>query len=272
MTRRSTPSTIALVAIATAAVAGCGEHSRERPAAPSMPTSTVAGPEIVEIAERCVPPSPLAARHHDVEPSVARVRLDGSVRAATRADRRFITRLVLRAGSGGRFAGRLVGTRRAGGASRATLRWSGAAGILLPDAELAIGADRIRIRTGSGSPWRDAGSASGAALDVGRELLDHPFLLRPVRAARRGNRLDVDLVAPPARLRAYATAERRGPVTELLRGARSLRITAHVRGDELVGDRFRLVTTVPSGIPTLTPLAGRLVEVVGSTGSCPLTR
>lgn len=195
-----------------------------------------------------------------------------AVRSATRTDRRFVTRLAVRTGTQQPFTARLAGTRRADGTSRATLRWSGAAGILLPDAELAIAANRIRMRsTEPTGAWHDVGSASGASLDVGRELLDHPFLLQVVRVGRDGDRVDVELEARPRELRAHATTERWGPVTELLRDARSLRVTAHLDEGELVGDRFRLVTTIPPGIPVLAALAGRPVRVEGTTGSCPAT-
>lgn len=275
MTRPSILLRLAILAAAASLAGACGDEGDDAPRADpaTRPTTTTRAATSERGGRPCPFPAPVldpSTEHAD-----ARGRIDGAVDVATRTDRRFVTRLeLLLVGTQGRFRARLTGTRRADGSSRATLRWSDPAALLLPDAELAVRANRILLRTGPDGTgrWRDAGSASGVALDVGRELLDHPFLLRVVGAARAGERLDVTLESPPPRLRAYATSERNGPVTELLRAARSLRITANLDDGELVGDRFRLVTTVPEGIPALAPLAGRVVVVTGTTGSCALTR
>lgn len=265
MTRWRARITIGLLAVAGS---GCGGEGRQ-PAPDAVHRDSPRTPATAAPAplDRCAPPPLLVGR--PVDAAAARERLTSAVRAARRTERRFVTNLSLRAGELGPFTARLVGTRRADGSSRATLRWSGAAAALLPDVDLAVHRDRIRIRdAGGASAWRDLGSASGVALDVGRELFDHPFLLRTRSAAGAGRRLDLRMEAPAAGLRAYATTERRGPITELLRNARSLRITAQVDGATLVGDRFRLVTVVPDGIPAIAALRGRVVEVAGATGLC----
>lgn len=275
MSTRRAQLRIGLLALVAPLAAGCGDGSdRDRgpdvrpPAPPAQRAVPVEDSDPGGSGEPCSAPAPVVPAPTDRTGS--RARLEAAVRTATRSDRRFVTRLVLRPGTQGPFTARLAGTRQADGSSRATLRWTGAAAIVLPDAEVAIAANRVRIRgTGRDNAWRDVGSASGAALDVGRELLDHPFLLQVVRTSRDGGRIDVVLQARAGELRAYATNERRGPVSDLLRGARSLRITAHLDEGELVGDRFQLVTTVPAGIPALAPFSGRVVRVVGTTGSCP---
>jgi len=132
---------------------------------------------------------------------------------------------------------------------------------------LRIVDDTIYVR--AGTRWTNRGSASGIALDVGRELFDHPFLLEPTAAMRDGTDHLVELAAPPAPLRDYATNERHGPVTELLADATALTITGRVaRTGTLVGDSFVLETTLPPGI--VPGLAGRRARIEARTGYCPL--
>ncbi|MCW2949809.1 MAG: hypothetical protein JWN41_822 [Thermoleophilia bacterium] len=164
---------------------------------------------------------------------------------------RFATAAVLALDSGVTLRATLAGVHGSHGQSTGTLRWAGLARALLPSEQLRIADNEIAVRElRVGARWQPLGSASGIALDVGRELLMHPFLL-DVTAVARGDRvLVVRSVARPADLRRYATNERHGLATELLAGARSLQIDALLVGGRLAGDRFQLVTVLPSQLAT----------------------
>jgi hypothetical protein len=212
-------------------------------------------------------PKPPAPADAQLDPAVARRLLDAAARRATAATGSFVTDLQVQ------LDGELLGTARLDGtrsrtSSHGDLRWSGGAALLLPDMSLRIERDRLLVKTERDDDERDIGSASGVALDVGRELLDHPQLLDVTAARGTRARFTVDLTAPAPRLRAYATGERQGPVTELLRGVRSLRLTAHVAAGRLAFDSFVLQTDVPPGIDELGALAGRTVTVAGQTRHC----
>lgn len=243
---------------------GCGDDRSEPAARPTTtPGGTVDRSSPVpagEPAASCgdVPVPPL---HGSPADSVeARVQLDRAARRATRAGHRMRIELDVAGALGSRTAS-LEGRRLPTGESAARLDWT------VLGFDLRIVDDRLYRRRPL-TDWRDLGSASGAALDVGRELLDHAFLLDAVAARRDGRRLAVTLEAPAAQLRAYATTERRGPVTDLLTGTRMLRITSIVDRGRLAGDRFVLVATPP---PSLRPLLGRApVTIRGRSTYCPL--
>ena len=57
--------------------------------------------------------------------------------------------------------------------------------VWLPSATLRISGDQLAVRAGSSSEFTPRGSASGVHLDVGRELLMHPFLLRTTKKSIR---------------------------------------------------------------------------------------
>lgn len=200
----------------------------------------------------------------------ARELVEAATKRATRTPHRFDIALTIEADAlPARIHGRLVGVRDAGGASRGRLTWSGLAGAALPELDLRIVHDRLALRERPRGAWRELGSASGVSLDVGRELLDHPFLLTYARARGRSREATVVLVAPPEQLRRYATDERRGPVSELLAGATSLTLVAHIAAGELAGDAFTLVTDAPSGVPLVG--SGR-ITIRGRSGMCPTGR
>lgn len=202
--------------------------------------------------------------------AAARTTVLDAARRATTTGHRFSIALDLRAG---RLRGEatIYGRRMPDNTSAALVRWTGAAGALLPDLGMRIVADRLYLQTGQfDAPWRLAGSASGVSLDVGRELLDHPFLLTTTNARGTGGMRSVTFAAPADQLRAYATSERRGPVTDLLRQARQLTLVAHVRGGQLVGDRFTLVTTVPEALRRGPIRAGVPIRIVGASSYCRL--
>ncbi len=192
--------------------------------------------------------------------------VDAAAGRSRRLGHRFETDLRIRSGlsASATLRGRLLPT----GESEARLEWSGPASLVLPDATVRIVGNSIYARSEGDAAWRSLGSASGVALDVGRELLDHPFLLRPVAGREDEHRAVVELVADPAALRAYAGTERRGIATDLLVGARSLRITSLAAGGRLVADTFALTTRLP---PALAKVAGGpLARVTGATSYCPL--
>jgi hypothetical protein len=194
--------------------------------------------------------------------------VDRAVARANTRDRRFTTRLQLSTSTGLRGNAVLVGRRSADGSSTARLRWRGPAALLLPDTTLRIVDDQLTIRTDRDAAFRSLGSASGVSLDVGRELLAHPFLLDARDAQGRRDDLVLTLVAPRDQLRRYATSERRGPVTELLRDVDALQVTPRIVDDELVHDRFVLRTRIPSTITEILPLRGATVTITGATSTC----
>lgn len=179
---------------------------------------------------------------------------------ATRTGHRFSTRLDLAYGPL-RARATLTGRRTPENSSVARIDWTGAAGLLLRDMQLRIIDDQLYTQPGPPSaPWQERGSASGVSLDVGRELLDHDFLLTTTAAWGDERAAAVAFTVPADRVREYATTERRGPVTDLLRSIRRLTLVAHVRDGRLVGDQFTLVTST----------AGRPMRIVGATRYCPL--
>ncbi len=237
-----------------ATTAGCAETAPANRAVREKPVDchTVAGERLADVAS-------------------ARATIDDAARATTRSGGAFVTQLQVRSGAITLARARLTGRRSADGSSRGHLAWSGAASLLAPDLDLRIVDNSISLRRDDRPRvWQPLGSASGVALDVGRELLMHPFLLRERSANGAGDSVRVALVAPAAALRDYATNERQGPVTELLRRASRLRIEATTANGRLVSDRFVLATQIPAGIDGLEQLAGRRVVISGiTTRPCP---
>lgn len=259
---------IGLVAAAGLLLVACG-GSDERESTPPRPPSADPAPEPARgPVMDCTAQGRVIVTDRS-STTAARTVVDAAAGRARRSGHRFTTLLTVRA-SGLRANARIQGRRLPGGASVANLERSGAATLLLPDLQLRIVDDQLYLARSDDPAWRSIGSASGVALDVGRELLDHPFLLEPVAARASDGHVALDLVAPPASLRAYATAERRGPVTDLLRGTRRLTLTAHATGRRLTGDDFTLVTRIPESIdlPGLEP--GSPITVIGETSYCPL--
>ena len=266
---RPLPSLILLLA-ASLIVLGCGSASTpparnvDTPDQPAPATATTPRATV----DRCTPPlrifpatSPLAAG--DVDAATREL-----ARAVTRAGasrRPFVTDGDVVVDDGLRARARLVGTRAANGSSSGHLDWRGAAGLLLPDGDLRIAGNQLALRRDDqrAAGFTPLGSASGIALDVGRELLTHPFLLDVVATGGSGSIRSFRLVARPDELRAYAGTERQGLATELLLGARSLTIDARVVDGTLVADTFRLVTTLPPRFEALA--GGGTVTVVGRT-------
>jgi hypothetical protein len=215
------------------------------------------------------PSSPygLAAAH--------RTLLAATGRATHLPNRRFVTRLTLTLDTGLVARATLRGSRQGDGSSTALLRWRGPARLLLPDTHIRIRRNQLATRptaaAGAAAPaWTELGSASGIALDVGRELFTHDFLLDVTGTATRATTRTVRAMARPAELRAYATAERQGLATELLAGASSLRIDARIDRGLLTADVFRLRTQLPR--PWRMRLGSAGVTVVGQTVACPAAR
>lgn len=263
------PALLAVVAL-VGAVAGCGgpdappSTPKQQPAPPAAPAAVPAATDGCGAA-----PSTKSGGTPVTDLVAARASIDRASRARTASGSRFTIRGTANVTGLPSARARITGTRTAANASAASLRWEGTARALLPDARLRIVRDTIGVRV-AGTDWRDLGSASGVSIDVGRELLEHPFLLEARSARRIDGALEVTLVAPTAALRDYATSERRGPVTDLLRGTRSLRLIARVDSSgALTGDRFTLATVLPASISER--LAGRAVTLRGSTTSCALT-
>jgi hypothetical protein len=157
----------------------------------------------------------------------------------------------------------MIGSRGADGSSSARLRWQGPESLLLPDMTLRIVDDQLALRTERDTAFRQLGSASGVSLDVGRELLAHPFLLEPRAARGTLDDLALTLDAPRDELRSYAVTERRGPITELLRDVEHLQITPRVIDGTLVADRFMLRTRVPKSFTEIAPLHDVVVTLPG---------
>ena len=96
----------------------------------------------------------------------------------------------------------------------------------------------------------------------------HPQLLRPTSAAGAGDTVQVAFVAPAAQLRAYATTERRGPVTDLLRATTALTLTSTATRERLVADRFTLATVVPRTVARGPIRTGTRITIRGATTYC----
>jgi hypothetical protein len=221
------------------------------------------------------PCAPLVGRQagtSSIDADDGRALLGAATARSTRSGHRFVTDLRIDARTI-RLTGTLVGRRAPDGTSRARLTWTGLAALVAPDLDVRIVDDVIQLRpAGSEDSFSNAGSASGIALDVGRELLDHPQLLVARSATRSadGNDTLVTLAAPAPALRTYATRERRGLATDLLRSARSLEITSTVRRGRLVGDRFVLRARLPAGTPLERIAADTPITITGTTRYCPL--
>jgi hypothetical protein len=263
---RPRPSLVALLAALAAGATGCG--GSDGPAREPRDRAEPAPARVVE-RDACGRPTaaPLDARHELVDLVTGRSKVDAAATRRTVSGGRFVTDLTVAVSRGPHLRGTLTGRRDANGTSSGTIRWRGASSLLVPDLDLRIVDDRLLVRRRSGDrTWATLGSASGVALDVGRELLMHPFLLRSTTASRAGDLTEVQLLAPPADLRTYATSERRGPVTDLLRRTTSLRLVVHLRGNRLVRDEFDLATTLPDDV--VPGFGGRAVRIVGTTAHC----
>ncbi len=269
-----------LFAVASIVLAGCGEpdsthdDATDPTPAPTATTTPPADPFVTATQAWCGRSQHSVTLAHPGDPGILRASILRAAKRATQSGHRFVTRLALASGTT-RVDAILTGLRTGANESRAQLAWSGPASLVLPDLDLRIVGDRITTRDGDDA-WVDRGSASGVALDVGRELLDHPFLVRAVSGAthdpddRTPTTERVDLVAPVTVLRRYATTERRGPVTDLLAAARSLRLTSTASGGELVQDRFTLVTRIPATLDVPGLRTGAPLAVTGTTRYCPL--
>lgn len=255
-----------VLALTTVALAGCGGGAPQQGEPSRASTVTAAPPPSTAPRPACAAPPPPPRGTPQLAP--ARAVVDRAVSRAAAGERRFVTRLNLSTTTGLRATALLRGTRRADGSSSGRLRWQGAASLLLPDLTLRIADDQLAIRGAHDAAFRPLGSASGVSLDVGRELLAHPFLLEASTARGTLDDLALTLDAPRDELRDYATHERRGPVTELLRNAELLRITPRVVAGRLVHDRFVLRTAIPTTVTQIEPLAGTTVTLTGSTTTC----
>ncbi len=263
-----------LVLLAAITLAACGSPEREPRTATGTATTRTTEPEPQRFPARLDNASQCRGTRTSAGPLRASTDLAGArsvvlaaARRATRSGHRFAVELDVAAGRL-RADATVFGRRSPTNASSALIVWSGA---LLPNVGLRIVDDQLYLQRGNfDSPWRRAGSASGVSLDVGRELLDHPFLLRATTARGDAAAMTVSFSAPAARLRAYATSERRGPVTDLLRQARQLTLVAQVRGGRLVGDRFTLVTTAPETLRMGPVATGTLIRIDGVSSYCRL--
>ncbi|MCW2926639.1 MAG: hypothetical protein JWM86_607 [Thermoleophilia bacterium] len=268
---RSPLAIVSILVAATVVAVACGgdREAPRRPDAPAPERDRATGTASTRTAkDTCGAPPGTALLGATVPLDRARRAIDAAAAARTGAGSRFHLQLAVDIARLPTATATLSGRRLADNSSTATIDWEGVAGALLPTGELRIVDDVLLLRRTSAQPWRRLGSASGVSLDVGRELLDHPFLLRTVRARRSGSTTVLALDAPVERLRAYATSERAGPVTDLLARARSLRIVVRVTRGQLVGDRFTLVARIPPSMGGR--LANRPVTIRGATGYCAL--
>lgn len=259
----------AIFAAALALAAGCGGSQGDADDTRSRPSAERAAP--AERSDRAPvlcgsPPRAVARGGSAARLQRARLALARATTAAGARGHRFVTAARITSARGVAITARIEGRRTPDGRSEAVLAWDGPVGLALPAGTGRIVDDQLYARRAHHQEWLELGSASGISLDVGRELLAHPFLLEVVGAAWRGDELHVAAVAPAARLRHYAGTERRGPPSELLRSASSLRITASVRSGRLVGDAFVLRTRVPPGLGPR--FAAGPVVVAASTGYC----
>lgn len=242
-----------------------GEDDRSpRDATTTSPASTSSEPA----ADPCAPPARIlpAPRPATAAALASATRdLARAVERAGAARRRFVTDGEVVVTGGVRVRARLVGERAADGSSTGRLDWRGAAALVAPDADLRIVDNQLTMRRDDehAAGFTPMGSASGIALDVGRELLTHPFLLDVVAVGGSGDIRTYRLVARPDDLRAYAGTERQGLATELLVGARSLTIDVRVVDGVLVSDVFRLRTVLPDRFAQR--VGGSAVTVVGRT-------
>lgn len=245
-----------------------GEPQRSTPPADHAATSPIPAARrdgtcrgVLNTAMSSAPPPPVS--------SAQRRALDAAALRLTRAGSRFRTDLSIAVAGRPTARATLLGRRTPDGASAAALTWHGAASVLLPDARLRIVDDHIYAQQDPAPGWQRLGSASGVALDVGRELLEHPFLLDPVDAVPFGHGdVAVQLRADGPALRAYAGTERHGLATDALVRAERLTITSFLRGGRLTSDHFELVTRLPASFGRA--VGGRRATVVGSTVYCPL--
>ncbi|MCW2971978.1 MAG: hypothetical protein JWN72_251 [Thermoleophilia bacterium] len=283
MHRSRTVRRVALAALLpalAAAVASCGASSDERGAsrarsreggsAPAASTSASSTTAPTPTRSCTVPQGIFPAPTSPTGLATATRALAAATDRASRTRRPFTTDLAITLASGVRVRGRLSGVRRADGSSAGTLRWQGAARFLLPDQQLRIAGNQLAVRAHAGDRWRALGSASGVALDVGRELFTHPFLLDVTGTGGTGELRTVRAVARVADLRAYATTERQGLATELLAGATALRIDAAISRGTLTADVFTLRTRLPTDYARR--LRSATVTIVGRTAACAAAR
>lgn len=266
--------TTRMLLLALFAVCSCGSDGGERHANPSpersdAPADRGPTPPTSVAAHLCTPPAVAThATTHRANLAAATRALHRATSTATHTGHVFRTSLHLRFATGLVARATLNGRRTADGASTARLEWIGPASLVAPDADLRIEQDRLLVRLDAHhARWRDIGSASGIALDVGRELLTHPFLLQVTGVRGSSDSQTISLTAPAAGLRTYASTERRGWATDLLAGTRSLRYAAQLRSGRLAGDRFVLRTRLPQRSPLL---PGSAVTVQGATAYCRL--
>ncbi|MCW2960387.1 MAG: hypothetical protein JWM90_774 [Thermoleophilia bacterium] len=241
-----------LVTMLALFAAGCGgsdapkEDAPRKPAQPGVATTTDARSS--GTARGCTPPA--IPRAVGPVTNAARRTLSAATRRATATAHQFHTRATITTQRGLTARAQVTGAVAPTGTSTARLRWEGAAALLLPDLALRIRDNRLAVGISGAAPV-DRGSASGIALDVGRELHTHPFLLdlgaattTPARTTPA--RTVIAATARPAELRAYAGTERQGLATELLVGARRLTITTVIDDGRMTADTFTLVTQVPA--------------------------
>jgi hypothetical protein len=273
MRRARTLPLLLLAAVVVPVLGACGSEDASRGRDDPAASRSGADRPARSAGASCAPTTdPTTTPARSIDPASGRKLLDAAAARATRAGHRFVTDLQVDAGSV-RLTGTLAGRRTPDGASRARLTWTGVAALVATDLEVRIVDDVILLRpAGSRTRFAGAGSASGIALDVGRELLDHPQLLVARSATRTADdRTTVVTLATPApALRDYATRERRGLATDLLRSARSLKFTSTVRAGRLAGDRFVLRARLPAGTPLERIAAGTPITITGTTRYCPL--
>jgi hypothetical protein len=144
--------------------------------------------------------------------------------------------------------------------------------LISPDTDLRIRNNTLYTREreagdGAGAgPWRNRGSASGVSLDVGRELLMHPFLLEPAATRKTRGTIRGSYAVEPRAFRRYVADERNGLVTDLLQDASSLTLDATTRNGQLWSDSFALTTRIPRSLEPR--LAGRTLMLTGVTQTC----
>jgi len=256
-----------LITWAALIAAGCGssngadrQNSGDGTAQTTTATRTMTAP--AEVACGAVPGAVGAAPfdRSATERLVAR-----AAARSTRLGNRFELEARIEVRTGLSATAFVHGYRTPDGDSEASLHWGGAAGLLLPDATARIVDNNVYLRMNEG-PWSNEGSASGIALDVGHELLLHPFLLEVAGRANRSDTATIVHDVPAAGLRAYASTERQGIATDLLVGARSLTLVTRIADGTVTGDRFTLVTAVPDRFRRIA--RGSVVTVSASTGYC----
>lgn len=248
------------------ALAGCGGGDPARLArehlgpelertATTGDAAAVAGSGVAEPAEQGVP----------VDAATARAALLAAARGDTAVARQFrldVSSLIERApGSTSpigavaevtRVAVTLEGERAVSGAANATgmLR----AGPLQARIVARLVADRLYLRRAG--RWYDLGAAGGITLDVGRELLVHPHLVRVRGGERfRNGRLVVRGTVRAGDLTRQARTEPTGLVAAFLSYTHGIRFVAVVRDSQLVADRLTATVRLPQRLARVTGMA-----------------